>query len=111
MMMIVKTSFILILGINIAVAQGYWNRFRHQEYPNYYEDNDFYNALMFNPSRIRSYQMVGIPSVGPAARNYAINDSFEAGVPPVGPEGDYGERHSPINLLDYLLYRQQVVSI
>ena len=109
--MISKISFILIIGINIAVAQSFWNRFRHQEYPHYYEDNEFYNALQFNPSRIRSYQMVGIPSVGPAARNYAINDSFEAGVPPVGPEGDYGERYSPINLLDYLLYRQQVVSL
>jgi len=108
-MMMSKISFILVLGINIAVAQNFWNRFRHQEYPHYYEDNEFYNALMFNPSRIRSYQMVGIPSVGPTVRNYAINDSFEAGVPPIGPETDYGARNSPINILDYLLYRQHVV--
>ena len=111
MMMIFKISFILILGFNIAIAQNFWSRFRHQEYPQYYEDNEFYNALMFNPSRIRSYQMVGIPSVMPTSRNYAINDSFEAGVPPIGPESDYGVRHSPINILDYLLYRQHVVSL
>jgi len=108
-MMMSKISFILVLGINIAVAQNFWNRFRHQEYPYYHEDNEFYNALQFNPSRIRSYQMVGIPSVMPTLRNDAINDSFEAGVPPIGPESDYGARHSPINILDYLLYRQHVV--
>ena len=110
-MLIIRTCFITLLGINIAVAQNFWHRYHQQEYPNYFEDSELYDVLHFNPSRLRSYEMVGVPSVRPILRNYAINDSFEAGIPPVGPATNFGARNNPINILDYLLYRQHVVSL
>ena len=108
-------SFIILLGINIAVAQNYWNRYHETEFPSYFEDAEFYDMLNFDPSRLRSYQMVGIPSVRPTVRKYAINDSFEVGIPPIGPADHidaYGSpaRNSHINILDFLLHRQHVVS-
>ena len=103
-------SFIILLGINIVVAQNYWNRYHRTEYPSYFENDEFYDVLNFNPSRLRSYGMVGIPSVRPPVRNYAINDSFEVGIPPIGPADIPTAQNRHISILDYLLHRQHVVS-
>ena len=111
MITITRILSIILLGINIAIAQNFLHQYHQQEYPNYFEDPELHDVLHFNPSRLRSYEMVGIPSVRPTLRHYAINDSFEAGVPPFRPPTHYGARENPINVLDYLLYRQHVVSV
>ena len=147
-MTIIKISFIILLAINITVAQQFWNQFQPQDIPNYlsailnlpayfegqpgdpnyvapspnydetqdhrnyFENAELWDVLNYNPSRLRSYSIAGIPSVGPSVRNYKINDSFEAGIPPVGPVDDYGSsrRNYRNNILGYFLPRQHIVS-
>ena len=57
-------SLILLLGINIAVGQNFWNRYQQRSMP-YFNENDKWGALLAQTPGLYTFGTVGVPSQGP----------------------------------------------